>query len=103
MKQGWGENQDDVVKQCFDSIPANGEPIATIAIGTGLIGSISGANFCQIVTGMDESEQQIILHGSCTMKDIQGFIREEKEYKASAKNSDKNEGREVFVELCKML
>ena len=92
-----------MIKQCFDSIPANGEPIATIAIGTGLIGSISGANFGQIAMGMDESEQQIMLHAPFTMKDIQGFIGGEKEYKATAKNSDKNEGREVFVELCKML
>ncbi len=43
LHDGWGENQSEIIKECFDNIPSNGEPIATIAIGTGLIGMLSGA------------------------------------------------------------
>ena len=64
LDNGWGENQAEVIKECFDKIPSNGEPVATIAIGTGFIGVISGANFRQIVCGMHDSKQKIILQGA---------------------------------------
>jgi len=101
LKQGWGDNQTDMLKQCFDAIPAEGEPIASIAIGTGYVGIVSGADFHQIVYGMDKSEQKIILHCPCTMEDIKGYIREEK--KRQANLPEENEEREVFVELGKEL
>lgn len=77
--QGWGDNQADVIKQCFDTIDANGEEIATIAIGTGLVGMMSGANFGQIIIGMHESKQQIALYSQYTMQEVLDFIREENE------------------------
>ena len=78
LQDGWGENQAEVIKECFDRIPANGEPIATIAIGTGFVGMLSGANFKQIVCGMHDSEQQIMLHAGCTLDDIINCYNEEK-------------------------
>lgn len=66
----WGENQAEIIKECFDKIPADGDPIATIAIGTGLIGKLSGANFRQIVCGMHDSTQQIMLYANCTLDDV---------------------------------
>ena len=67
---GWGDNQQERIRRCFNKIEANGEPIATIAIGTGLIGALGGADFEQIVCGMQESRQNIILHSGYTMSEI---------------------------------
>lgn len=74
----WGENQAEIIKECFDKIPADGEPIATIAIGTGLIGMLSGANFRQIVCGMHDSTQQIMLYANYTLNDVINCYNEEK-------------------------
>lgn len=74
----WGENQAEIIKECFDKILADGEPIATIAIGTGLIGMLSGANFRQIVCGMHDSTQQIMLYANCTLDDVINCYNEEK-------------------------
>lgn len=67
LHDGWGDNQAEIIKECFDNIPVNDEPIATIAIGTGLIGMMSGANFRQIVCGMHDSKQQIMLHAGYSL------------------------------------
>lgn len=79
LKEGWGENQAKIIQKCFDKISANKEPIATIAIGTGLIGMLSGANFKQIVYGMHTSRQKIILHTGYTTDTIMNWYNEEKE------------------------
>lgn len=78
LENGWGENQAEVIKECFDKIPANGEPVATIAIGTGFVGMMSGANFRQIVCGMHDSEQQILLHAGYTLEAVINCYNEEK-------------------------
>ena len=78
LENGWGENQAEVIKECFDKIPANGEPVATIAIGTGFVGMMSGANFRQIVCGMHDSEQQILLHAGYTLVAVIKCFNEEK-------------------------
>lgn len=79
LYDGWGENQVEVIKECFDKIPASGEPIATIAIGTGFIGMLSDADFRQIVCGMHASEQQIILHAGYTLNAVINCYNEEKD------------------------
>lgn len=79
LYDGWGENQAEVIKECFDKIPASGESIATIAIGTGFIGMLSDADFRQIVCGMHASEQQIILHASYTLDAVINCYNEEKD------------------------
>ncbi|MBR2744243.1 MAG: hypothetical protein IKE01_02965 [Clostridia bacterium] len=58
--KGW-VNQAAVIKKCFDSIPGE-EPVASIAIGTGLIGVLSGADFDQIKEGMEASQKEIVLY-----------------------------------------
>ena len=64
LKNGWGDNQAEVIKNCFDAIPVEvGEKIASIAIGSGLIGQLSGANLRQIVVGMCDSKHDIVLYG----------------------------------------
>ena len=78
LHNGWGDNQAEVIKECFDNIPANGEPIATIAIGRGFVGMMSGANFRQIVCGMHESNQQIMLHAGVTLEAVINCYNEEK-------------------------
>ena len=78
LENGWGENQAEVIKECFDKIPANGEPVVTIAIGTGFVGMMSGANFRQIVCGMHDSEQQILLHAGYTLEAVINCYNEEK-------------------------
>lgn len=60
LENGW-HNQKEVIKKCFDSIPGD-EPVASIAIGTGLVGVLSGANFTVIKAGMEASKKEIILY-----------------------------------------
>ncbi len=89
LHNGWGDNQAEVIKECFDKIPANGEPIATIAIGSGFIGKIAGASIRQIVCGMHESQQQIILYAGYTLEAVINCYNEEKEKtKAKIKRID---------------
>ena len=78
LQGGWGEDQAQVIKDCFDKISANGEPIATIAIGTGFIGMLGGANFRQIVCGMHDSKQQIVLYSNYTLEAVINCYNEEK-------------------------
>lgn len=78
LEDGWGENQREVIRECFDSIPVEDEPIATIAIGTGLVGMLSGADFRQIVCGMHDSKQKILLHAGYSMKEVIDCYNEEK-------------------------
>ena len=66
LKEGWGspEEQRENTRKCFDNIPvSNEEEIASIAIGTGFIGQLSGASPKHIVCGMCDSEKNITLYG----------------------------------------
>lgn len=85
LSEGWGENQADIIKECFDKIPSNEEPVATIAIGTGFIGIISGADFSQIVCGMHDSHQQIVLYSEYTLDAVIRCYNEEKGLEMSLK------------------
>ena len=78
LANGWGVNQEELIKNCFDLIPSNGEEIATIAIGTGLIGIASGADFRKIICGMCDSNQKIILHSVYTIYAVRNCYNEEK-------------------------
>lgn len=78
LKEDWGSNQREVIKECFDKIPTD-EPVATIAIGTGLIGILSGANFRQIICGMHESNKKIILYSQYSLDAVLNCYEEEKE------------------------
>lgn len=60
LKNGW-DKQKEVITKCFDAIPGD-EPVASIAIGTGLVGVLSGANFELIKAGMEASKKEIILY-----------------------------------------
>lgn len=60
LKDGW-KKQTEVIRQCFDKIESDA-PVASISIGTGLIGILSGANFAEIQAGMEASKAKIILY-----------------------------------------
>ena len=60
LNDGWPA-QTETIKNCFNAINCD-EPIASISIGTGLIGVLSGANFSQIREGMVLSNKEIILY-----------------------------------------
>ena len=60
LKNGWN-NQKEVITKCFDAIPGD-EPVASIAIGPGLVGVLSGADFALIKAGMKASKKEIILY-----------------------------------------
>lgn len=77
LRDNFGDNQREVIKECFDKIPSNGELIAAVAIGTGLIGQMSGANFRQILCGMHDSEQQIELYANYSLEDVLNIYNEE--------------------------
>ena len=76
LKKGW-KNQKEVIRECFDKIPSNGELVSSIAIGTGLIGQMSGADFRQILCGMYESKQNIILYADLSLSAIKDIYNEE--------------------------
>lgn len=74
LNKGWGDNQAEVIRDCFDNIPVNDEAIATIAIGTGFVGLISGADFREIVYGMHASSKDIMLYSSFNLDDIISYV-----------------------------
>ena len=79
LDEGWGDNQTETIRDCFNNIPVDDdEPIATIAIGTGFVGMLSGANFKKIARGMHESNKSVILHSGLTLDDVMEFIEEDK-------------------------
>ncbi len=88
LNNGWGENQSEIIRECFDKIPANGEPIATIAIGTGIVGMMELADFRQIVCGMHESQQQIVLYAGYTLDAVINCYNEEKRKQNLAKEKE---------------
>lgn len=59
LNDGW-KDQHEVIKKCFDSIDEN--DVSSIAIGTGLVGVLSGANFEKIKAGMELSNKNITLY-----------------------------------------
>lgn len=85
LNNGWGKNKPEVIRECFDKIPANGEPIATIAIGTGSIGMSDGVDFREVLCGMWDSKQQIILYVGYTLDAIINCYNEEKQKQNLAK------------------
>ena len=96
LYNGWGENQAEVIKTCFDKIPANGEPVATVAIGSGYAGRVFGANTRQIVSGMHESQQQIMLHASNSLDEVLACCKEEKEKQNSLYTKVRNFTRKLY-------
>lgn len=60
LERGW-ENQQEIIKKCFDSIPGS-DPIASVDIGSGWLEKSSGANIYQIRAGMQASTAEIILY-----------------------------------------
>ena len=78
---GWCENQMEVIKECFDKIPSNGEEIATIAIGTGMIGRMLRANFKDILYGMSASNQNIIIYSNLELDNVIKIINKQQNKK----------------------
>ena len=79
LKDGWGKpkEQRENTKLCFDNIAVDdNEEIASIAIGTGFIGALSGASPRHIVCGMCDSKKNITLYGF-SMESIRSVYEEE--------------------------
>ena len=70
LDYGWSENIEEIIKDCFDRLPLNGEPVAAESIGTGFAGVMTGADFRKIIKGMHESKQQIELQSEYPYEDI---------------------------------
>ena len=79
LRNGWGDNQSEIIRQCFDNIQTDSdEPVTSISIGAGFIGIITGADFRQIVYGMHKSNQRIILNGPYSLSAVLECCEEEK-------------------------
>ncbi len=66
LREGWGtrEEQTKIIKECFDKIQVNdGEKIASLAIGNGLIGQMSGAEYGAILEGIRQSNKDVSVYG----------------------------------------
>lgn len=85
LEDGWPENQKEVIEECFNNIDSKGKPIATVAIGTGYVGILTGADFKKIVCGMNDSVQDIVLYAPYTLEEIKDIYEEEKSYKRKRK------------------
>ena len=60
LERGW-ENQQEIIKKCFDSIPGS-EPIVSVDIGNSWLEKSCGANIYQIRAWMISSKAEIILY-----------------------------------------
>lgn len=88
LKEGWGEDQASVIKECFDNIDSNGEPIASVAIGQGLIGVLSGSDFIQILCGMHDSKNDVVLYSRYTLEAVMDAINKNKGQTLSHKKNN---------------
>ena len=79
LDYGWGFNQREIIRNCFNNIDTD-EQIASIAIGTGFVGFMSGADIKQILCGMYDSDKQIILYSGFTLDDVINCYNEENSY-----------------------
>ena len=70
LNYGWSEDIETIIQDCFDRLPTNGEPIASVSIGTGFAGVMTGADFRKIIKGMHKSKQQIELQSEYSLDDI---------------------------------
>ncbi|MFA6252129.1 MAG: hypothetical protein WCX74_01900 [Candidatus Paceibacterota bacterium] len=62
LKEGWKEAP-KVIEDCLNNLDTpDGEPIASVQIGGGLIGQMSGADFPAIIQAMEHSKKSIILY-----------------------------------------
>ncbi len=69
---------------CFNNIPVDNEgPISSIAIGAGLIGKLSGADFGQIICGMFDSDKNIAIHMGGTVEEMKEFYESQNQNKKS--------------------
>ncbi len=87
-ENGWNENQIEIIKECFDKIPSEGEAIATVAIGTGpaslsniALKSLGAklpnvADYKQIICGMHESYQEVFYYGNISLEEIMSIYEE---------------------------
>ena len=99
LHNGWGNSQVETIKRCFNKIDANGEVINSIAIGTGLVGKMSGADYQQIICGMQESKQKIILHSSKTMDEIDAIYERYKRIKRQNERENCKIDRETIYKI----
>lgn len=79
LEAGWGtqEEQWENTKLCFDNIPvSDDELVASIAIGTGFMGAISGAKPKSILCGMHDSKKKVLLYGT-SMENVKRIYEEE--------------------------
>lgn len=78
IDEGWPDNTREIIKESFDKIQSNGEPIDTIPIGTRYTEKLTGADFKEIVNGMQDSKQEIYLHSNYTSQDLKKMIEKDK-------------------------
>jgi len=76
---GWKEKQAEFIKDCFDKIDSKGEEIATIAIGDEFIETMAGSNIKEIICGMHDSKQKIVLYSQYKLEQIIKCYNEYKE------------------------
>ena len=76
IKDGW-INQREIIKECFDKIKTN-KPIATVEMGVQFLDKIEGADFNEIVLGMNDSKQEIILYSNYSLEHILKICDEDK-------------------------
>ena len=97
LENGWGspEEQRENTRMCFDNIPVpDGEEIASIAIGTGFIGAMSGAKPKSIICGMCDSKKNITYYG-LSMEQIKQ-IYDEENIKALKQGKDSKKTLEIL-------
>ena len=73
------EDYGEFIKECLDKIDSKGEPIHIGPIGSGFIDSHSGISFNDVIYGMMESKNDIILHAYYDIDEIYKIYDEQKE------------------------
>ncbi len=60
LMNGWTDTE-KVIEKCFNAISTD-DPICSLAIGTGLIGFLSGVKWHRVKKGMENSKKEIIIY-----------------------------------------
>lgn len=71
------KNTREIIKECFDKIETNGEPIATIPIGTSYPDRLTHANFREILQGIQDSKQHIVIYSNKKHHELNKLLEED--------------------------
>ena len=73
IENGFPDNQEEIIRKCFDNIPSNGNVVSAVPIGTQFAEIHAGARYKEIFTGIHKSKQKTQIYTGMSVNQIMNF------------------------------